>query len=212
MIVSVAKCDRDVLRFLWFDDVMAEQPNIIELRFTRVVFGVYSSPFLLNATIRHHLGQYRQTHPTLVKKMCQSLYVDDLVTGAGDEDQAYLLFVQSRKMLKDGGFNLRKFCSNSLLLQARVDADLGNQAPNQSRESVELDETYAYSTLGPGQPIRSGEQKVLGVRWNTCSDELVVSLTEIASATQAIDPTKRNIVGLVGRFYDPLGILSPVVV
>ena len=40
----------------------------------------------------------------------------------------------------------------------------------------------------------------------------MVGLTEIASATQAIDSTKRNIIGLVGRFYDPLGILSSVVV
>ena len=212
LMVSIAKHDRDVLRFLWVDDVLAEQPNIIELRFTRVVFGVSPSPFLLNATIRHHLGKYCQTHPTLVKKLCESFYVDDLVTGAGDEEQAYQVFVQSRKMLKDGGFNLRKFCSNSLLLQTKVDGDLGNQSPNQPRESAESDETYASSTLSLGQPMRSGEQKVLGVRWNICSDEFVVSLTEIASTAQAIDPTKRNIVGLVGKFYDPLGILSPVVV
>ena len=31
LMVSVAKHDRDVLRFLWVDDVLAEQPNIIEL-------------------------------------------------------------------------------------------------------------------------------------------------------------------------------------
>lgn len=163
LMVSIAKHDRDVLRFLWVDDVLAEHPNIIELRFTRVVFGVSPSPFLLNATIRHHLGKYRQTHRTLVKKLCESFYVDDLVTGAEDEDQAYQMFVQSKKMLKDGGFNLRKFCSNSLLLQAKVDGDQGTQSPSQPRKSAESDETYASSTLGLGQPMRSGEQKVLRV-------------------------------------------------
>ena len=76
------------------------------------------------------LGQYCQTHPTIVKKLCESFYVDNLVTRAGDEDQAYQLFVQL-KMLKEGGFNLRKFFSNSLLLQVRVDGDQGNQ-PSQS--------------------------------------------------------------------------------
>ena len=50
LMVSIAKHDRDVLYFVWVDDILAEQPNIIELRFTRVVFGVFSSPFLLNTT------------------------------------------------------------------------------------------------------------------------------------------------------------------
>ena len=52
LMISMAEKDRDVLRFLWLQDVSAEQPEVIELRFTRVMFGVSSSPFLLNATIR----------------------------------------------------------------------------------------------------------------------------------------------------------------
>ena len=47
---------RDFLRFLWVDDVDKESPEIKLLRFTRVVFGVNASPFILNATIRHHVN------------------------------------------------------------------------------------------------------------------------------------------------------------
>lgn len=36
--VSVAEEDRDVLRYLWFDDVKKEYPEIIVLRFAQVVF------------------------------------------------------------------------------------------------------------------------------------------------------------------------------
>ena len=53
--VAVKREDRDVLRFLWTDDLESNEPHPLEFRFTRVVFGVSSSPFLLNATIRHHL-------------------------------------------------------------------------------------------------------------------------------------------------------------
>ena len=41
---------RDFLRFLWLDDVNKESPEIKLLRFTRVVFGVNASPFILSQT------------------------------------------------------------------------------------------------------------------------------------------------------------------
>lgn len=53
--VSVAEEDRDVLRCLWVDDVRKEIPEIVLLRFARVVFGVSSSPFLLNVTVKQTL-------------------------------------------------------------------------------------------------------------------------------------------------------------
>ena len=55
LMIQVAEEDRDVLRFLWVKDLTTEPPEIIELRFARVIFGVSSSPFLLNATIKYHL-------------------------------------------------------------------------------------------------------------------------------------------------------------
>ena len=53
LMISVAEPDRDYLRFFWVDSVSKEQPEIQVLRFARVVFGVTSSPFLLNGTIKY---------------------------------------------------------------------------------------------------------------------------------------------------------------
>jgi hypothetical protein len=213
LMVGVAREDRDVLRFLWFDDAFSEEPKVVELRFSRVVFGVSSSPYLLNATIRHHLQQYSQTQPELVQKISKSMYVDDLVTGADTEEQALQMFQDSKRMLKEGGFNLRKFCSNSVSLQARIEGDEAHltsvDRPNPTRE---WEESYTSSTLGPAQKMLSGEQKVLGIHWNVLSDHFVFNLEEIAATTRDLSPTKRNIIGLVGRFYDPLGFLAPIVV
>ena len=64
LMVSVAAKDCDVLRVLWFDDVFADQPHVVELRFTCVVFGVSSSPFLLNARVYHHQEQYTKPSQT----------------------------------------------------------------------------------------------------------------------------------------------------
>ena len=60
--------ERDYLRFLWYDDPFSTEPNIIILRFLRVVFVIISSPFLLNATIKYHLERYLNDAKNFVEK------------------------------------------------------------------------------------------------------------------------------------------------
>lgn len=55
LMISVNPRDRDVLRFLWIKNVCDTPHEIIVVRFTKVVFGVSASPFLLNATLDYHL-------------------------------------------------------------------------------------------------------------------------------------------------------------
>ena len=92
LFISVSETDRDVLRFLWVDDVTEEEPRVITLHFTRVVFGdniisgadtdVSSSPFLLNATAQHHIQKYSSSYPEVVEKITRSIYVDNIISGA----------------------------------------------------------------------------------------------------------------------------------
>lgn len=51
------------------------------MQFTRVTFGVACSPFLLCATIRHHLNQYDSAN-LAVSELNTNLYADDWLTGA----------------------------------------------------------------------------------------------------------------------------------
>ena len=213
LMISIDKRDRDALRFLWFDDIQKKQPQIVTLRFARVVFGVSSSPFLLNATIRHHLEKFSSTYLSLVSSIVQSLYVDDLVCGANDEESAYELFEGAKKILGSGSFNLRKFTTNSLRLQRVIDK--AENAPSNSPEKTphnDLDETYAKATIRPDCYIRPGDQKVLGVCWNVPSDNLLFSFDCLAVLAAKMEPMKRNVVSVVSRFYDPIGLVTPITI
>ena len=56
--IQVKEEDRDVKRFLWFKDVENKNFEISKLRFTRVMFGMSCSVYMLNGTVHFHLGGY----------------------------------------------------------------------------------------------------------------------------------------------------------
>lgn len=208
LMIGVDERDRDVLRFLWYDNVFDEDPVLKVFRFTRVVFGVTSSPFLLNATMRHHLQQYQDTHPKLVHLLSRSTYVDDVICGSMDEEEALNLFQQAKQIMKDGGFNLRKFTTNSITLQQKIDTIEGTQPKVADLD----DETYTSATLGNHQQVSTGEEKVLGVRWDSRKDQLIFDVQAVLHMAETSEPTKRHCVRTIGAIYDPMGILSPFVV
>ena len=123
-----------------------------------------------------------------MEKIGKSFYVDDLVTGVEDEERAYQLFVKSKEMLKDGGFNLHKFSSNSAVWQARVDPKTCSTEHPILRPIEVLEETYTTSTLGPGQEMRPGEQKVLGVQWDIASDHMWSTSMKLLQQRECLSP------------------------
>ena len=111
--------------------------------------------------------------------------------------------------IREGGFNFRKFQTNSVPLQVQIKLKevLKGDSPPQ------LDEpTYAKSTLGTSQPTRVEEHKVLGVPWNPESDRLILDVSVLAKLALDLRPTKRNVFSLVGIFHDQLGFLLPVII
>ena len=215
LMVYVLKEDRDALRFLWLDDISSDCPSVQVLRFTRIVFGVSASPFLLNATIKRHIEGYRSEDSGFVEKFQRSIYVDDVTFGAESAEKAFKLYQQSKLWLAKGGFNLRKFVTNCPELQSRI-----NWAENHTLDQSDgtdparvtsEDMSYVKNTLGDNLNNLEG-LKVLGVRWNPESDSLLFDIQHITELATKLQPTKRNVIGLAAQFFDPLGVISPVTV
>ncbi len=79
-------------------------------------------------------------------------------------------------------------------------------------EVNEEDESYTNSTLGSGQPECHREQKILGIRWDFDADQFVFDLHTIACLAQELEPTKRHVVSIASKFYDPIGFVSPITI
>ena len=85
--VGLKDSDRDFTRFLWrksFDDPLSP---IIPYRFRVVLFGSASSPFLLQATINHHLSIMGKS------ELSRNLYVDNLHGVANDEQELISFYI-----------------------------------------------------------------------------------------------------------------------
>ena len=174
--ISVAKEDRDLLRFLWYD----KDGNLEIYRFTRVPFGTGPSPFLLNATLRHHLEK-TVADQSLLELLLRSIYVDDILTG-GEDLQFVLELRKSLVPIFDkAAMELHGWNSNS----AEVREALGVTDDN--------DDTV-----------------VLGVCWNRKVDVMGLNLEKVLRKPGRAC-TKRELLRATAQFYDPHGLLNPVV-
>ena len=202
--IAVAPRDRDVLRFLWISS-LDDPSEIAVFRFTRVMFGVNCSPFLLNATVRTHLEQFVDEYAEVVPKLMNAIYVDDVVSGAHTEEAAEEIFYTAKQLLSKAGFNLRKFISNSEVLQQKFGL---------LEEIAKKDNAESYAKLAISKTVEpeKGETKVLGVLWDVKKDLFVFRIKILAKEAREIHPTKRQVISVTSKFFDQLGLFSPLII
>lgn len=188
--ISLNEKDRDVLRFLWLRSKPSafEELKVCVMRMTRVPFGASASPFLLAATIKHHLKNYQTVYPDEVKKLNECLYVDDFITGAENVDEAMKLSSRANKIMSGASMKLCKWSTNSTTLQ-----NMWKQ--NDESESVDV----------KGQnPL-----KVLGLSWRPHNDEFMFETDDLVDYMKTKIDTKRGVLQTAARIFDPIGLLSP---
>ena len=56
------------------------------------------------------------------------------------------------------------------------------------------------------------EQKVLGTNWNYFTDEFLFTFQTHVESAQGLMPIKRNKLRVTASFYDPMGLISPIIV
>ena len=113
------------------------------LRFTRALFGLAPSPFLLAGVIEHHLDGRSEKRSEIVNEMRKNLSVDDL-TGGGNSKVVMEIFV-------DAAFELHKWHSDLPELDSEV------------TEKNNEDQTFAEQQLGSTE---GGGRTIIGMWWD----------------------------------------------
>ena len=137
------------LRFIWYEDVVI-------YKFRRVIFGANCSQFLLNAVVRLHAERYSNVDGAFPRIISKAFYVDDSTTSVRSVQAGTDLYRKIKLRFLEASFNVRKWYTNSPDLQSYFNE---RESPSSVKNNVEL--------------------KVLGLLWNTETDDLVISLSAL---------------------------------
>ena len=182
--ISIAPEDRNYCRILWR---YSPHEPISVYRLTTVTYGTKPASFLAIRAL-HQLGYNNEKdYPVAAKAILKDFYVDNLVTGCFNLNEAKELQKNLIEITNKGCMPLRQWCSNRNELVANL--------PGNIVESINF-------TADSQESI-----PMLGLRWFPIQD--VFCYTTNFSNNR---PTKRNILSDISRIFDPLGFLSPIIV
>lgn len=183
--ILVAPEFRIYQHILWRESPMAE---LKEYELNTVTYGMNCAPFLAMRVIQSIAELECDDFPAVREVLLHHTYVDDVCVGADTEKDALQLKSELVFVLSKAGFELKKWASNSVAVL--------NEVPPSDRVDIS-------SSFGDDDSIGV---KVLGLQWNHQEDFFYYSVQ-----SSEIVMTKRGMLSLIARIFDPLGLLAPII-
>ncbi|GFS73748.1 integrase catalytic domain-containing protein [Nephila pilipes] len=149
--------DKDATRFLWYKTQYTSDGNlciadeILTYRFTRLPFGLTSSPFLLSASLRELDTMYKQRYPIATKHIENNTYMDDFVIGTSTDTEAITLFREMLHLTSHISLPLAKWTTNSKVSQGAKIVEASKE-PVTKRLLLKL-MSKSYDPLGLFAPV-----------------------------------------------------------
>ncbi|XP_059062481.1 uncharacterized protein LOC131855255 [Achroia grisella] len=153
---------------------------------TTVTYGITSSAYQAIRVIHELAHLNTSQYAEAFRVLLADTFVDDIVSGSHCLDSAQQLQQNLVAILSQGGFDLRKWSSNS----------------------KEFLESFTSDHCEP--PYRFEEQgdnifKILGIEWNAKTDSFTYHVSNMRNVM-----TMRDVLSNIARLYDPCGFLAPV--
>ena len=137
----------------------------------------------------------------------RDLYVDDLSSSNNSNQEAFEIYSVAKEIMKQGGFNLRKWQSNSKELMKLIndsEASTLSNSTNNSKLELENKGTFceddqAYAKTELGSTTSDDETKVLGVNWDPESDQSYFDFSKIHEYGKELPITERSVLKFPAR-------------
>lgn len=152
-------------------------------RLNTITYGTSSAPYLVIRCLRYLSDKFSKSHEHGSRVLRSDFYVDDMLTGADDLETIEQIREEVAFILATAGFELSKWHSN-------MDAIL-QSSENELKTS------------------ESGLTSALGITWDSLKDNLKFSYKPSKPYTKF---TKRTILSLASSLFDPIGLLSPIII
>lgn len=182
--ISVHPEDWSLQKILWWDKDGQIQPYAL----TTVTYGLTCPPFLALRTLQQLIQDDGHRFPKAILPLTRGRYVDDIFGGADSKEEAREIIRQVTQLCLAGGFPLQKWKSNcrELLSQSL-------QREGDVTSTVEFESTHS---------------KILGLVWEANADSFRFAAQDASTAKI----TKRIILSEIAKLFDPLGLISPVLI
>ncbi|XP_063371094.1 uncharacterized protein LOC134659355 isoform X3 [Cydia amplana] len=185
--VFINEHQRGLQNILWRESPK-DPINCLQLQ--TVTYGLKSSTFLATRALNELANMHKDQFPLAAQAIYKNTFVDDVLTGADDVETLQELKRQIVELLELGSFSLHKWCSNHAPILSDIPVE------HRQIDSVEIGQNDTVKTLGLTLEINS--------------DKLSFSCPAVDDAT--ILNTKRKILSFIGKMFDPLGLIGPVIV
>ncbi|XP_043468113.1 uncharacterized protein LOC122502234 [Leptopilina heterotoma] len=184
--ILIDERDRDYQRILWFSTSLS---NPIQFRLNTVTYGTTAAPFLDLRVLKQLVKDEGDSFPLASFVLEHQIYIDDCIFGADSKERIKETRDEVISLLAKGKFHLRKWASNCSTLLEDIDLSDHGHAVEKSL----IDETSL---------------KILGIVWVPTLDVYRFKINLIENSKI----TKRSVLSLIARLYDPLGWVSPVII
>ena len=172
----------------------AEEP-LRTYELSTVTYGTASAPYLATRCLQQLAEDESKDFSLVPETLTNNFYVDDALCGANTIEDALRLQQGLMALLGREGFHLRKFCASH--------PSIFEEVPPDCRE-MEV----------PTEPDSDEDIKTLGLLWHPLSDQFLISKGTCAQNLRepTTSPVSKRISSIVAAIFDPLGLISPVVV
>ena len=179
--VGIQKADRDVMRFLWFKDLT--NLDVSDENLDTYRFCQVPFGIICSPFLLAGTIKYhlKQIGTSVALKISDNIYVDNVLLGANSVQNAYEIYLESKNIFKKASMNLREWISNcSEFLNLLPESDV----------------------------VRGSIVKIFGIPWNY--EEGYLQVSGFSSNQVDIPPTKRGVLKILAKIFDPLGLVTPV--